>query len=95
MGDSPYGASDMLGNVWEWCSDWFDARLYGWRARAQGSGGKPLASDPTGPATGQGYVVRGGAFDSPHRQVRCAYRNWYYPDTIRPDLGFRIVGLAK
>jgi toxoflavin biosynthesis protein ToxD len=87
-GDSPYGGADLLGNVWEWCSDWFDPRLYARRAAR-------LVGDPLGPATGQGYVVRGGAFHSPPRRTRCAQRNWYYPDTVRPDLGFRIVAVPR
>jgi len=86
--DGPYGAADLLGNVWEWCSDWFDPALYARRAAA-------VAANPTGPATGQGYVVRGGAFDSPPRHTRSAHRNWYYPDTARPDLGFRLVAAGS
>jgi formylglycine-generating enzyme required for sulfatase activity len=85
--DSPYGAADLLGNVWEWCSDWFDPQIYGRRA-TRGS------SDPIGPPTGQGYVVRGGAFDSPPRHTRSAHRNWYYPDTARATLGFRLAAGA-
>jgi formylglycine-generating enzyme required for sulfatase activity len=87
-GDSPYGAADLLGNVWEWCADWFDPKLYARRA-------KQLVNDPAGPGTGQGYVVRGGAFDAPARQTRCAYRTFEYPDKTRANLGFRIVAEAS
>jgi len=82
-GDSPYNICDMSGNVWEWCSDWFDPRLYG---RRRGT----VVRDPAGPETGQGNVVRGGAFDSAPKHLRCSRRNWYYPDKARLNLGFRI-----
>jgi formylglycine-generating enzyme required for sulfatase activity len=86
LGDSPYGVADLSGNVWEWCADWFDARHYARRAQR----GRPVRR-PLGPAAGAGCVARGGAFDSPARQARAAYRNWFYPYNTRPNLGFRIV----
>ena len=39
-------------------------------------------------------MVRGGAFDAPARHTRCAYRTFEYPDTARPNLGFRLVAEA-
>ena len=46
-----WGFYDMHGNVWEWCSDWFDDQYFG----------NSPTNDPTGPDKGTHHVLRGGA----------------------------------
>lgn len=80
-GKSIYGAYDMAGNVWEWVNDWYDGSYY------QNS---PL-SNPLGPETGDGKVLRGRSLGSyGGYSVRSSYRYWRYPtDASQGDFGFR------
>jgi formylglycine-generating enzyme required for sulfatase activity len=84
QGDSPFGVADMSGNVWEWSQDWYDANAYKNRAGGQ-------VNDPTGPASGDGRVVRGGSWVSYDLWVRSALRNWNGPQDRGDNLGFRVV----
>jgi len=51
-GASPYGCLDMVGNVGQWCADWFNEDYY--------KSAPPR--NPTGPPTGESRVVRGGVW---------------------------------
>jgi formylglycine-generating enzyme required for sulfatase activity len=51
-GASPYGLQDVVGNVWEWVSDWY----------AEYSGAD--VADPAGPPSGDERVIRGGAWNA-------------------------------
>jgi formylglycine-generating enzyme required for sulfatase activity len=78
-GASPYGAMDMVGNVWEWVNDWVDRDYYS----------KGPLLNPQGPSEGEYRVVRGGASDYDPQKLRCAYRGSAEPTRREWSIGFR------
>ena len=76
-----FGLHDMLGNAWEWVSDWHGDHYYAQSPR----------TDPQGPADGSVRVRRGGSWHTWSFYARCSYRNWNSPETRYTLVGMRLV----
>jgi formylglycine-generating enzyme required for sulfatase activity len=94
-----FGLKNMLGNVLEYCSDWYSEDAY--------SKTGLTVTDPKGPSEGKEHVVRGGNYNSDAKDLRSASRDftktvdwlrtdpqqpksiWWYSDI--KGIGFRVV----
>ena len=74
-----YGLYDMSGNVWEWCWNWYSS--------STPTGGQ----DPTGAASGDARVVRGGCWFHDADIAARAFRGHDDPGNRSGDLGLRLV----
>ncbi|NJK87838.1 MAG: formylglycine-generating enzyme family protein, partial [Bacteroidales bacterium] len=97
---NPFGLKNMIGNVAEFCSDWYDAGAY----KNYPAG---VVNNPKGPDSGKEKVIRGGSYKDAAGKLRSAARDhtkteawlrtdpqipksiWWYSDCF--FVGFRVV----
>ena len=79
-----FGLFDMHGNLYDWCSDWYDEKWYE----------KSSSIDPIGPPVGSQRVHRGGHLFSDASACRSAFRSAYSPSHRHHIYGFRVVRVA-
>ncbi|HYQ57459.1 MAG TPA: SUMF1/EgtB/PvdO family nonheme iron enzyme [Draconibacterium sp.] len=97
---NPFGLKNMLGNVAEFCLDFYDPIIYGKYPDG-------IVQNPSGPISGTEHVVRGGSYKNSPKDLRVARRDytrtkdwlvtdpqipkskWWYSDV--KSVGFRVV----
>ena len=82
-GASAFGIFGMAGSMWEWTADWYKETWYS----------ESNITNPTGPETGFGRVIRGGAwpFNNQADRIRATNRSSLSPDFLSSAVGFRCV----
>lgn len=76
------GLHDMVGNVWQWCNDFYKVDYYK----------ESPKTDPRGPKAGDKKVVRGGSWRSADSDCRSGYRYNESPGYADVCFGYDIYG---
>jgi len=87
-----YGLYNCVGNVWEWCADWYSAEYPSGTVVGTKDPIAPVATNPTGPSRGVQRVQRGGSYlchDSYCNRYRVSARIGNTPDSSGSNVGFR------
>jgi formylglycine-generating enzyme required for sulfatase activity len=82
MGQSPYGAQDLAGNLYEWVMDWYAEEFYSSFINSP-------AINPRGPTEGTAKVQRGGSYINTPYRLRSSFRTKSDPTEQDPNVGFR------
>ena len=79
-----FGLYNVIGNTWEWCSDWFSATYHLTAGMV----------NPVGPLRGRAKVMKGGSYLCHHsycNRYRVAARTSNEPDSATTNIGLRCV----
>jgi hypothetical protein len=79
QGNSPYGVADMVGNVWEWCLDYYE------------NAGRPWDEISESWYDSDDRVLRGGCWSGSGAGARPSRRAGYNPSKFDHVIGFRVV----
>jgi formylglycine-generating enzyme len=82
MGQSPYGAQDLAGNLYEWVMDWYAEDFYSSFINSP-------AVNPRGPTEGTAKVQRGGSYLNTPYRLRTTFRTKADPAEQDHNVGFR------
>ncbi len=78
LGDSPFGCTDIAGNVWEWTNSLYNQYPY----KADDGRENLQSKEPR--------VLRGGSFDASRGDARSAVRGRISPSDLSGLIGFRV-----